>query len=125
MSNIDYYVNRVIEEIKSESVYRQYTTSLEKLNANPEIKRQVDELRRLNYQAQVKNDDTDSYDTIDDIDDTDSYDTIDDIDDKINELSCIPEVNQFLEAEAALCRLLQDISVRVHEAIHLDVPDLN
>lgn len=81
MSNIDYYVNRVIEEIKSESVYRQYTTSLEKLNANPEIKRQVDELRRLNYQAQVKNDDTDS------------YDTIDDIDDKINELSCIPEVN--------------------------------
>lgn len=111
MSNIDYYVNRVIEEIKSESVYRQYTTSLEKLNANPEIKRQVDELRRLNYQAQVKNDDTDS------------YDTIDDIDDKI--ISCIPEVNQFLEAEAALCRLLQDISVRVHEAIHLDVPDLN
>lgn len=113
MSNIDYYVNRVIEEIKSESVYRQYTTSLEKLNANPEIKRQVDELRRLNYQAQIKNDDTDS------------YDTIDDIDDKINGLSCIPEVNQFLEAEAALCRLLQDISVRVHEAIHLDVPDLN
>lgn len=113
MSNIDYYVNRVIEEIKSESVYRQYTTSLEKLNANPEIKRQVDELRRLNYQAQIKNDDIDS------------YDTIDDIDDKINELSCIPEVNQVLEAEAALCRLLQDISVRVHEAIHLDVPDLN
>lgn len=113
MSNIDYYVNRVIEEIKSESVYRQYTTSLEKLNANPEIKRQVDELRRLNYQAQIKNDDIDS------------YDTIDDIDDKINELSCIPEVNQFLKAEAALCRLLQDISVRVHEAIHLDVPDLN
>ena len=69
MSNIDYYVNRAIEEIKSENVYRQYTTSLEKLNANPEIKRQVDELRRLNYQAQVKNDDTDSYDTIDDIDD--------------------------------------------------------
>ena len=29
MSNIDYYVNRAIEEIKSESVYRQYTTSLE------------------------------------------------------------------------------------------------
>lgn len=109
MSNIDYYVNRAIEEIKSESVYRQYTTSLEKLNANPEIKRQVDELRRLNYQAQIKNDDADSYD----------------IDDKIDELSCIPEVNQFLEAEAALCRLLQDISVRVHEAIHLDVPDLN
>ena len=52
MSNIDYYVNRVIEEIKSESVYRQYTTSLEKLNANPEIKRQVDELRRLNFQIQ-------------------------------------------------------------------------
>ena len=69
MSNIDYYVNRAIEEIKSESVYRQYTTSLEKLNANPEIKRQVDELRRLNYQAQIKNDDADSYDTIDDIDD--------------------------------------------------------
>ena len=45
MSNIDYYVNRAIEEIKSENVYRQYTTSLEKLNANPEINRQVDELR--------------------------------------------------------------------------------
>lgn len=88
MSNIDYYVNRVIEEIKSESVYRQYTTSLEKLNANPEIKRQVDELRRLNYQAQIKNDDTDS------------YDTIDDIDDKINELSCIPEVNQFFRGRS-------------------------
>ena len=82
MSYIDYYVNRVIEEIKSESVYRQYTTSLEKLNANPEIKRQVDELRRLNYQAQIKNDDIDS------------YDNRDHIDDKKNDLSSIPEVNQ-------------------------------
>lgn len=53
MSNIDYYVNRVIEEIKSESIYRQYTTSLEKLNANPEIKRQVDELRRLKMMIQT------------------------------------------------------------------------
>ena len=67
MGNVEVYVDRLIQEIKSGAVYRQYTVALENLNQNPELKQQVDELRRLNYQVQAESDARNLYDAIDDI----------------------------------------------------------
>ena len=41
------------------------------------------------------------------------------------ELCKIYEVNQFLEAELALCRQLQGITTAIHRGIKLDIPDLS
>ncbi|MGN0400487.1 MAG: YlbF family regulator [Blautia sp.] len=112
MGNVEIYVDRLIQEIKDGAVYRQYTIALEKLNENPELKRQVDELRRLNYQVQAESDAINL------------YDAIDDIDSRIDKLSCVPEVTQFLESELALCRQLQSVEVRLHQGINLNIPDL-
>ena len=112
MGNVEVYVDRLIQEIKSGVVYRQYTVALENLNQNPELKQQVDELRRLNYQVQAESDARNL------------YDAIDDIESKIDKLSCVPEVTQFLEAELALCRQLQSVEVRLHQGINLHIPDL-
>ena len=112
MGNVEVYVDRLIQEIKSGVVYRQYTVALENLNQNPELKQQVDELRRLNYQVQAESDARNL------------YDAIDDIESKIDKLSYVPEVTQFLEAELALCRQLQSVEVRLHQGINLNIPDL-
>ena len=44
---------------------------------------------------------------------------------KMEELCKIEEVNQFLEAELALCKQLQGISTAIHQGINLDVPELS
>ena len=53
------------------------------------------------------------------------YDAIDDLERNTEELCKIYEVNQFLEAELALCRQLQGITTAIHRGIKLDIPDLS
>ena len=58
----------------------------------------MDDLRRMNYRVQNE------------YEDKNLYEVIDDLDTKMEELCKIEEVNQFLEAELALCKQLQGIS---------------
>ena len=53
------------------------------------------------------------------------YDAMDDLERSTEELCKIYEVNQFLEAELALCRQLQGITTAIHRGIKLDIPDLS
>lgn len=113
MSIIDVCVDKLVTAIRNGIVYKQYSAALEDLKAIPGLKEQVDELRKLNYQIQAAEDDINL------------YDAIDDVDLKMDELCRIPEVNQFLEAELALCKQLQGIDASIHQGIQLDIPDLS
>ena len=93
--------------------YKQYCTALEAVNKIPGLKEQVDDLRRMNYRVQNE------------YEDKNLYEVIDDLDVKMEELCKIEEVNQFLEAELALCKQLQGISTAIHQGINLDVPELS
>ena len=42
----------------------------------------------------------------------------------MDELLEIPQVREFLLAEQALCRQLQNINATIHQGIEIDVPDL-
>ena len=83
------------------------------VNKIPGLKEQVDDLRRMNYRVQNE------------YEDKNLYEVIDDLDTKMEELCKIEEVNQFLEAELALCKQLQGISTAIHQGINLDVPELS
>lgn len=112
MSVIDTCVDKLVSAIKNGVVYKQYSQALEAIKAVPGLKEQVDELRKLNYQIQAAGDDINL------------EEAIDDIDFKMDELCRIPEVNQFLEAELALCRQLQSVDASIHQGIELDIPEL-
>lgn len=113
MSFIDTCTDMLISAIRNGSVYKQYCAALEAVNKMPGLKEKVDELRRLNYRIQNEGEEINL------------YEAIDDLDEQMEELCKISEVNQFLEAELALCRQLQAIGAAVHKGIDLDVPDLS
>ena len=113
MSFIDTCTEMLISAIKNGSAYRQYCAALEEIKKTPGLKEQVDELRRLNYQIQNESNNI-NLDT-----------TLEKLDEKMEKLCRIVEVNQFLDAEMALCRQLQEISAAVHQGIYLDIPDLS
>lgn len=113
MSFIDTCTDMLVSAIKNGSVYKQYCEALEAVRQVPGLKERVDDLRRLNYRVQNQSEDINL------------YEAIDDLDDRMEELCKISEVNQFLEAELELCRLLQRIEAAVHQGINLDIPDLS
>lgn len=113
MSFIDTCTEMLISAIKNGSVNKQYCVALEAVNKIPGLKEQVDDLRRMNYRVQNE------------YEDKNLYEVIDDLDEKMEELCKIEEVNQFLEAELALCKQLQGISTAIHQGINLDVPELS
>lgn len=113
MSLIDTCTAHLISAIVNGSVYKQYMHALEALRKVPGLKEQVDDLRRMNYR--IQNADVD----------INLYDEMDVIDKRMEELCSIPEASQFLDAELALCRLLQDINTEIHLGVHLDIPNLS
>lgn len=112
MSFIDTCTEMLVSAIKNGSVYKQYCAALEAVN-EVDLKEKVDELRSLNYRVQNQEEGSRL------------YDAIDDLEHNTEELCKIYEVNQFLEAELALCRQLQGITTAVHRGIKLDIPDLS
>ena len=113
MRFIDTCTQMLISAVKNGSVYKQYCEALEVVNQNPELKKQIDELRVLNYRIQTESEEINL------------YEAIDHVDERMEELCRIPEVNRFMETELALCKQLQGISTAIHQGINLDVPELS
>lgn len=113
MSFIDTCTEMLISAIKNGSAYKQYCAALEEIKKTPGLKEQVDELRRLNYQIQNQSNEM-NLET-----------ALENLDEKMEKLCRIVEVNQFLDAEMALCKQLQEINTAVHQGIYLDIPDLS
>ena len=115
MNAIDQCVDSLIRTLKAGPVYKQYCEALDKLKTEPELKKQVDEIRRLNYHLHAE---TESKN------DTNMYQAMEDANQKMEELCRIPEVNQFFEAELYLCRQIQEINAAIHQGIQFDIPEL-
>lgn len=112
MNLIDTCTNTLAAAIRQSSIYKDYRKALKELEAMPEIKARVDELRILNYKLQ--NDESG----------IDLYDAIDQIDNQFEELRRIPQVTAFLTAELALCKQLKNINATIHQGINIDIPNL-
>lgn len=99
---------RYADAIKATKVYRCYREQLAKIKEMPDKYRQVNEIRRENYELQ-KNESGDGL-----------YERIEAFADKMEQLREDPVVDEFLKAELALCRLMQEIMIRLTEAIEFD-----
>ena len=112
MDTIEENIENLLEAVRRSDVYQEYQKQSRRLNQNPELKNRVDTFREENFRFQNE---------------SDKERLFPDVEDVIRESAQLrknPEVNAYLDAELALCRLVQKICRSVTEGIDIDVPNM-
>lgn len=106
MSKIDSALEHLIATILDSEEYREYDEQRNKVNQFPELKAQIDEFRKRNFQLQASDDN--------------AFDKIDQLEREYSDFMENSLVSDFLAAELAFCRMMQDINLRLTEAMHFE-----
>ncbi len=106
MHGIDKAVGNLIEEIMVSDIYREYDIQRNKVNEQPELKAKIDEFRTRNFELQTS-------------DDT-ALEQIDQFEREYSDFRENPLVSDFLAAEVAFCRMIQEINESITQAIHFE-----
>ncbi|MCM1025808.1 MAG: YlbF family regulator [Roseburia sp.] len=106
MNDLDQAVDNFIEAILASEIYRTYRAELEKVKQDPELKSQIDEFRKRNFQLQSSRDA--------------DYEQLDRFEKEYESFREEPLVADFLAGELDLCRKMQEISLRVVEALNFE-----
>ena len=94
--------------IKSTSIYMEFQSALQDLQKYPELKAMADEFRRQNYLAYHS------------LKEQISFADFGDFEEKRMELACYPQIERYLNAEVALCRMLQEVESHLTAAMSFD-----
>ena len=97
-----------VEKLKDTSEYKNYVRQKEKVKAHPELKAQIDEYRKMVFEVQSL------------ADENEIYDKMEQFENEYAEFGEDPLVNDFLEAELALCRLVQEIEEVITDALNFE-----
>ena len=103
--NVENSMEKLIESILESETYKEYDRQRIKVNQNPELKAQIDEFRHRNYEFQNNNT---------------TFDKIEEFEREYAGFREIPLVSDFLAAELAFCRLMQDINIRITAAVNFE-----
>ena len=106
MSKLDSTVEQLIEAILDSEIYREYDAQRNRVNQYPELKAQIDEFRKRNFLLQKSADN--------------AFEKIEQFEKEYEDFRENPMVSEFLAAELAFCRMMQDINFRVTEAVHFE-----
>lgn len=101
-------VQDFITAIKSTEEYLLYKREKERVGRQPEIKQQIDEYRRRNFEMQTLTEDDEL------------FDKMEQFEAEYADFMEIPIVNDFLDAELAFCRMMQEVNVGVTGALDFD-----
>lgn len=96
------------ERIRCTDVYRTYQEQLSLIRQNPEKYQRVNEFRRKNYELQQS-------------EGRDIDERIEALAEEMEKFREDPVVDDFFRAELAFCRMMQEINLRVTEAINFDM----
>lgn len=97
-----------VKAIKDTAVYKKYCEQLERLKRNPEQYRQVNEFRRRNFEIQ----NTAQKDEL--------FDKMDAFEQEFEKFREDPVVDEFLRAELAFCRMMQEVNLYITEAVNFE-----
>lgn len=106
MHGVNKALENLIAEIMLSDIYKEYDTQRNKVNEQPELKEKIDEFRTRNYELQTS-------------DDT-ALEQIDQFEREYSDFRENPLVSDFLAAELAFCRMIQDINESITQAIHFE-----
>ena len=111
MEALDKNIKALLSVIRKTAEYREYKKQEEILSRNPELLERVDHFRAENYQLQSKASDN-------------LFSVAEQLCRESEELRRYPEVNAFLDAELALCKLMQNICRQLVAGIDVHIPNL-
>ena len=108
MERINKATEYLIKAIRESDSYKNYEVQKEKVKRVPDLKRKIDEFRQQNFVLQNN------------VEAEQLFDQVDVFGREYEDFTEIPLVNDFLEAELDLCRLLQEVNLRITESIDFD-----
>ncbi|MDE6923992.1 MAG: YlbF family regulator [Acetatifactor sp.] len=106
MNEFDHAVDSYIMAIKSTETYQNFVRERDRVRQYPELKAQIDDFRKRNYELQ-SSPDTD-------------FHKIDQFERDYEDFRENPLVDDFLAAELAFCRMMQKANMQVTAAIEFD-----
>lgn len=98
----------LVDTIRGTSVYMEFQGALEELKKYPELKAMTDEFRKQNFLA---------YDSLRQ---QTSFADFDILEERRIELSGYPQIERYLNAEVALCRMLQEVESQLTAGMCFD-----
>ena len=105
-------IQTLLSHIEEHEVFLEYKKHQEILDRDPQLKERVDRFRASNFNLQNEA----------------GKDHLLDVAERLNRESAslrrIPQVNAYLDAELALCRLLQSIVEEIIDGVEMHVPQL-
>lgn len=104
--NVNEAVEQLIGAIRNTDAYLEYQRQLAYVKEQPELKRQIDDFRTRNFELQT------SKDT--------SFDKIDQFTRENEAFRENPLVSDFLAAELAFCRMMQEIGLYVTDQMRFE-----
>ena len=107
MDTYDEAMQNFISSIRETDIYREYRSALEELKKDPDLKRRVDDFRKRNYNFQQSEDM--------DLAEYDRFRT-----EIVGFRASDPRVDAFLDAELAFCRMMQDMTYKITEALDFE-----
>ena len=111
MDEIRENIDSLLAAVKSSREYQEYKKQEELLDGNPELKARVYRFRGDNFRMQNE------------ADRGSLFQAAEQLARESKDLRRNPQVNAYLEAELALCKLMQKICIRLTEGIQMQVPD--
>lgn len=105
-TNVENAMNQFIAAIQVSEIYLEYRTQLDKVKQFPELKAQIDEFRTRNYLLQISQEN--------------ALDKIYQLETEYEDFRENPLVSDFLAAELAFCRMMQDINRQVVAAMNFE-----
>ena len=105
-SSVEMSLDNLIDTIKNDDIYLEYKKQLDLLRQDPELKRQVDDFRKKNYDMQMSGDM--------------DFAKLENFREEYREFRANPLVDSFLAAELDFCRMMQNINFKIIDAVDFE-----
>lgn len=111
MKNVARCTRELTAAICSSQAYIDFERAKEKIKCDPELRAQLNQFRRRNYELQ--NDKSGS----------DWYEEVDNFERENEEFRKNPVVEEFLSSELELCRMIQRINQSIADVVQLEIQE--
>ena len=99
---------KLVNSVKETEIYRKYSYQLEKIKRNPELFEKVNEFRQRNYEIHNTSQGNELFEKMD------AFER------EYEKFRENPIVDDFLRAELAFCRMMQEINIYITEKLNFE-----
>ena len=108
MMEVQEALEQLAQAVKESEVYREYRRQSERVDNSGDMREKIDEYRVRNFELQNS------------VQTEDLLDKLDDFEREYEKFREDPLVEEFLDAELAFCRMMQEIDVKLAEAMDFE-----